>query len=67
MPFDYRKVLYTKPQWWRWDKLIMVRKFSEKSNVIFRRSLCFVKDLKMDDITVVDAIRSFRPAFRLAT
>lgn len=42
------------------------RKSSEQSNVKFRRSLYFVKDLKAGDIITEDAIRSVRPGFGLA-
>lgn len=42
------------------------RKSSEQSNVKFRRSPYFVKDLKAGDIITEDAIRSVRPGFGLA-
>jgi N-acetylneuraminate synthase len=42
------------------------RKSSELSNVKFRRSLYFVKDLKAGDIITADAVRSIRPGFGLA-
>lgn len=41
-------------------------KSSERSNVKFRRSLYFVKDLKAGDVITSDAIRSVRPGFGLA-
>ena len=42
------------------------RKCSEQSNVKFRRSLYFVKDLKAGDVITEDAIRSVRPGCGLA-
>jgi len=42
------------------------RKSSEQSNVKFRRSLYFVKEMKAGDIITVDCIRSVRPGFGLA-
>ena len=42
------------------------RKSSEQSNVKFRRSLYFVKDLKAGDVITPDAVRSVRPGFGLA-
>lgn len=42
------------------------RKSSEQSNVKFRRSLYFVKDLKKGDVITEDAIRSLRPGYGLA-
>jgi len=42
------------------------RKSSEQGNVKFRRSLYFVKDLKMGDVITADAVRSVRPGFGLA-
>lgn len=41
------------------------RKSSEQSNVKFRRSLYFVKDLTAGDIITDDAIRSVRPGYGL--
>lgn len=41
------------------------RKSSEQGNVKFRRSLYFVKDLKVDDIITTEHIRSIRPGFGL--
>lgn len=52
-----------------WDALGRVnygRKSSEKSNVIFRRSMYFVKDLKAGDIITADDIRSVRPGYGAA-
>jgi N-acetylneuraminate synthase len=37
------------------------RKSSEEKNIIFRRSLYFVKDLTVGEIITADAIRSVRP------
>lgn len=42
------------------------RKSSEVGNVKFRRSLYFVKDLKVGDLITADAVRSVRPGFGLA-
>lgn len=42
------------------------RKSSEEANVKFRRSLYFVKDLKLGDVITPDAVRSVRPGFGLA-
>lgn len=42
------------------------RKSSEQGNVKFRRSLYFVKDMKVGDVITADCIRSVRPGFGLA-
>ncbi|MNJ27414.1 Pseudaminic acid synthase [compost metagenome] len=42
------------------------RKSSEQGNVQFRRSLYFVKDLKVGDVITKDSVRSVRPGFGLA-
>ena len=42
------------------------RQSSELSNVKFRRSLYFVKDLKAGDVITADAVRSVRPGFGAA-
>lgn len=42
------------------------RKSSEQGNVIFRRSLYFVKDLAANEIITPDAIRSVRPGYGAA-
>lgn len=42
------------------------RKSSEQSNVKFRRSLYFVKDLQAGETITTDAVRSVRPGFGLA-
>lgn len=51
-----------------WDAMGAVdygRKSSEQSNVKFRRSLYFVKDLKAGDVITADAVRSVRPGYGL--
>ena len=42
------------------------RKSSERSNVKFRRSLYFVKDLRAGDVVTADAVRSVRPGYGAA-
>jgi N-acetylneuraminate synthase len=42
------------------------RKSSEQSNVKFRRSLYFVKDMKAGDIITEDSVRSVRPGFGMS-
>lgn len=41
------------------------RKSSEQGNVQFRRSLYFVKDMKVGDVITRDCVRSVRPGFGL--
>jgi len=41
------------------------RKSSEQGNVKFRRSLYFVKDLKVGDVITEDAVKSVRPGYGL--
>ncbi len=41
-------------------------KSSEQGNVKYRRSLYFVKDLKVGDVITADAVRSVRPGYGLA-
>lgn len=41
------------------------RKSSEQSNVKFRRSLYFVKDLKAGDVITADSVKSVRPGYGL--
>jgi pseudaminic acid synthase len=42
------------------------RKSSEQGNAQFRRSLYFVKDLKVGDVITEDCVRSVRPGYGLA-
>ena len=42
------------------------RKSSEQGNVKFRRSLYFVKDMKMGDVVTSDSVRSVRPGFGIS-
>jgi pseudaminic acid synthase len=52
-----------------WQSLGQVdygQKSSEKSNVKFRRSLYFVKELKKGDVITLDAVKSVRPGFGVA-
>ena len=42
------------------------RKSSELSNVKFRRSLYFVRDMKAGEVTTEDCVRSVRPGYGLA-
>ncbi len=52
--------------WEAMGKVDYGRKSSEQTNVKFRRSLYFVKDLKAGDVIMADAVRSVRPGFGLA-
>ncbi len=52
-----------------WDAMGAVdygRKSSERGNVVFRRSLYFVKDLAAGDVITPDAVRSVRPGYGAA-
>ena len=42
------------------------RKSSERANVVFRRSLYFVKALKAGEVVTADAVRSVRPGYGAA-
>ena len=42
------------------------RKSSERSNVVFRRSLYFVKPLARGDVITAEHVRSVRPGFGAA-
>lgn len=52
--------------WESLGKIDYGRKSSEQSNIKFRRSLYFVKDLKVGDLITADAVKSVRPGFGLA-
>lgn len=56
----------TQIAWSALGKVDYGRKSSEQSNVKFRRSLYFVKDMKAGDVITSDCIRSVRPGFGLA-
>lgn len=56
----------TKTAWQALGKIDYGRKSSELSNVKFRRSLYFVKNLKAGSMITKDAIRSVRPGYGLA-
>ncbi len=56
----------SKTAWIGMGKVDYSRKLSEKDNVVFRRSLYFVKDLKAGNVIMKDDIRSIRPGFGLA-
>ncbi|GGK09155.1 pseudaminic acid synthase [Pseudomonas matsuisoli] len=52
--------------WQALGRINYARKSSEQSNVQFRRSLYFVKDLNVGDVVSADSIRSVRPGFGCA-
>jgi len=56
-----------KTAWQALGRVDYGRKSSEQGNVKFRRSLYFVKSLKVGDEITPDAIRSVRPGFGLPT
>jgi len=56
----------TKTAWSALGKVNYARTSSEQGNVKFRRSLYFVKDLKIGDLVTEDSVRSVRPGFGIA-
>ncbi len=52
--------------WEALGKIDYGRKSSEQGNVRFRRSLYYVKNLKIGDVITPDAVRSVRPGFGVA-
>jgi len=56
----------SKTAWNALGKVDYGRKSSEQDNAQFRRSLYFVKDLKVGDVIAEDSIRSVRPGYGLS-
>ena len=53
----------SKTAWAALGKIDYGRKSSEEGNVKFRRSLYFIKNMKMGETVTLDAVRSVRPGF----
>ncbi|MCG7656704.1 pseudaminic acid synthase [Wielerella bovis] len=65
-PTDLQALCHdTKTAWQALGRVNYGLKSSEQSNVQFRRSLYFVKDLKMGDVIDESCIRSVRPGYGL--
>lgn len=56
----------TKTAWAAMGGVDYGRKSSEQGNVMFRRSLYFVKDMEAGEVITEDCVRSVRPGFGLA-
>ncbi len=53
----------SKTAWMALGQIEYARKSSEQGNVMFRRSLYFVKDMKAGDIITAECLRSVRPGY----